>query len=63
MRTPSTLCVFPVVSPIHSSMPAAVLLVNEKCLPSLDQRVPPIFGLGGSATAISVPSGIFRSFS
>ena len=48
-RTPSTLCVFPVaVSPIHSSMPRPVVLVNAKCVPSGLQRPALSFGLGGS---------------
>ena len=64
MRTPSTLWVFPVaVSPIHSSIPAAVVLVNAKCAPSGLHRPALSFGLGGSSTLISVPSGILRSTS
>ena len=41
-------------------MPAAVVLVNAKRVPSGLQRPPLSFAPGGVSTLISVPSGSFR---
>ena len=47
-----------VVSATQSSMPFSFVLVKESRLPSGEKLTPPMFGLGGTATLISVPSAI-----
>src|SRR5690348_16874613 len=47
-RTPSILCVLPRVSPIHNSIPFAVVLVKANWLPSGLQAAKISLGLGGN---------------
>src|SRR5262249_29846551 len=63
-RTPSILRVLPVaVSPTHSSIPAAVVLVKAKCAPSGLHRPALSLAPGGRSIFISVPSGTLRRVS
>src|SRR5215813_492557 len=50
-------------SPIHNSIPLAVVLVTANCLPSFDHSGIPMFALGGKARGVSLPSAIFLSAS